>query len=132
MRRIVFSSLAAIALLSGCNQPKADTAPQQKQESVAHTIVFLLGETGDKRISLSSNDMFATGVLTDEKGKKHNLKRAASASGIMLTNDEGIELLFKRGEGVYTPGKGKKDIPVTYTEHEHKSGEMMWPRWGQI
>ena len=43
----------------------------------------------------------------------------------MLTNDEGIELLFKRGEGVYTPGKGKKDIPVTYTEHEHKSGEMM-------
>ncbi len=125
MRRIVFSSLAAIALLSGCYQHKADTAPQQKQESVAHTIVFLLGETGDKRISLSSNDMFATGVLTDEKGKKHNLKRAASASGIMLTNDEGIELLFKRGEGVYTPGKGKKDIPVTYTEHEHKSGEMM-------
>ena len=113
MRRIVFSSLAAIAILSGCNQPKADTAPQQKQESVAHTIVFLLGDTGDKRISLSSNDMFATGVLTDEKGKKHNLKRAASASGIMLTNDEGIELLFKRGEGVYTPGKGKKDIPVT-------------------
>ena len=125
MRRIVVSSLAAIAILSGCSQPKADTAPQQKQESVAHTIVFLLGDTGDKRISLSSNDMFATGVLTDEKGKKHNLKRAASASGIMLTNDEGIELLFKRGEGVYTPGKGKKDIPVTYTEHEHKSGEMM-------
>jgi len=85
----------------------------------------LLGETGDKRISLSSNDMFATGVLTDEKGKKHNLKRAASASGIMLTNAEGIELLFKRGEGVYTPGKGKKDIPVTYTEYEHKNGEMM-------
>ena len=125
MRRIVFSSFVAIAILSGCSQPPADKGPQHMQESVTHTIVFLLGEPGDKRISLSSNDMFATGVLTDEKGKKHNLKRAASASGIMLTNDEGIELLFKRGEGVYTPGKGKKDIPVTYTEHEHKSGEMM-------
>ena len=79
MRRIVFSSLAAIAILSGCNQPKADTAPQQKQESVAHTIVFLLGDTGDKRISLSSNDMFATGVLTDEKGIISNARLPQAA-----------------------------------------------------
>lgn len=108
MKKILLSSLAALAVLSGCAQPKASNSGE--------TIVFLGEGNGDYRVTLTSTDQFETGVLTDSKGKKYRLKNAPSGSGVRLANDDGVEIMFSKGDAIVNFGKGSNDIPLTYSE----------------
>ncbi|MFL1707418.1 hypothetical protein ACHJH3_10570 [Campylobacter sp. MOP7] len=117
MKKILISSLTAVALLSGC----ASTATKQNLPVEANvvtvkTIEFTsLDNTGYKVIVFSADD-FETAVLTDTKGNKFKLKAAPAGSGTRLISDDGVEIHFKKGEAVMVPAKGQKEVFLKYNE----------------
>lgn len=109
MTKILLSSLAAAVFLTGCACSAHKTEPKT-QAQYSHDVTFVGAENSSYRVNLSSNDMFETGVLQAD-GKKYNLKRAVSASGIRMVGD-GAEIMFAKGEGVLN--LGGKDISLVY------------------
>ncbi|MDO5046731.1 hypothetical protein [Campylobacter sp.] len=114
MKKILVSSLAAIALLSGCaNMTQKQEAPAVKVAEL-ETMQFTGVKDSKYKVVLVSADQFETAVLTDTKGHKFNLKNAVAGSGTRLANDDGVEIHFKKGEAVLTLGKGQKEIFLKY------------------
>ena len=66
-------------------------------------------------IQLKSSDNFETAVMTDNSDRAMHLKAAIAASGVRLTNDDGVSIHFKNGEGVVELVKGK---PINITEYK--------------
>lgn len=116
MKKILISSLTAVALLSGCAYmaPKQE-APVAKVIEV-QTIDFQAVKDKKYKATLISADNFESAVLTDTKGNKFKLKAAPSGSGTRLANEDGVEIHFKKGEGVINFGKGHKDVFLKYNE----------------
>lgn len=114
MKKILISSLAAIALLSGC----ASMAPKQETPAMKvvelETMEFMGVKDPKYKVVLVSGDKFETAVLTDTKGNKLNLKNAVAGSGTRMIAENGAEIHFKSGEAVLNLGKGQKDIFLKY------------------
>lgn len=114
MKKIIISSLSAVALLSGC----ASTTPKQEASTTkvinVDTIEFQSIDDNNYKVNLISADNFETAVFADTKGNKFKLKNAPSASGTRLVADNGAEIHFKKGEAVLNLGKGQKDIFLKY------------------
>ncbi|PSM52634.1 hypothetical protein CBLAS_0744 [Campylobacter blaseri] len=116
MKKILISSFAALALLTGCaNTTTQNEAPVMKVENV-EVIEFQADQDQNYKATLKSSDMFNTAMFMDSKGNKYNLKAMPAGSGTMLGNDEGVSVHFSKGEGIITLGKGQKDIFVSYDE----------------
>ncbi|QKF91332.1 hypothetical protein [Campylobacter sp. CCUG 57310] len=116
MKKILISSLTAVALLSGCAYmtPKQE-APAAKVIEVK-TIDFQGVKDKKYKATLISADDFETAVLTDTKGNKFKLKAAPAGSGTRLISDDGAEIHFKKGEAVMVPAKGQKEVFLKYNE----------------
>ncbi|PID47680.1 MAG: hypothetical protein CR967_03390 [Proteobacteria bacterium] len=84
--------------------------------SRTETIKFIGQYDKNIRVRLSSKDHFQTALMSDHLGNKYKLKNAVSGSGVRLANEDGVEIHFKRGEGILRLGKGKKDIFLRYKE----------------
>lgn len=114
MKKILISSLAAVAFLSGCASVGTKQESTTAKVISVNTIHFYGVTDKNYKVNLVSADNFETAVLTDTKGHKFALKSAVSGSGTRLVNDDGIEIHFKKGEAVLTLGKGQKDIFLKY------------------
>lgn len=76
-------------------QPKAqDVATAQAEQVINFT------GPNDLTLELKSNDNFETAQLTDNSDATYQLKRAVSASGVRLANDEGVSIHFKNFNGL--------------------------------
>ena len=103
----ILSCAAALLLLAGCASKQLRQSPEDAINEQNHTtattkmeVLNFKTENG-KKLSLASNDLFDTAVLTDSEGKTHNLTRQRSASGIYMENDKGVSIHFKEGgEGI--------------------------------
>lgn len=115
MTKILLSSLAAIALLTGCGHHHASKeGAKTHHRQGTYTIPFAVQGKPDYKVNLSSSDMFETAVL-DVNGKKYNVKNAPSGSGVRMAGEGGVEIMFAKGEGVLNLGGGTNDIPLTYS-----------------
>ncbi|EAT99410.2 hydrogenase 4 subunit B [Campylobacter curvus] len=110
MKKILASSLIALAFLSGCATSNTATqAPSMAKET--KTIEFHgTGYYKDYKATLVSSDLFKTAVFTDSMGYKFDMKHAPAASGIRMVSDKGIEIHFKKGEGILNFGHGQMSL----------------------
>ena len=107
MKYILGATFLAFGLM-GCNSNSNHGVSQEKVQSnaPADTQVIYFNGPQDLTIELKSSDNFETAEMVD-------LKRAVSGSGILLSNDDGVSIHFKGGEGVL---ELVKDQPINITE----------------
>lgn len=76
-------------------------APQDGAKQTLHFVGPM-----DLTISLSTEDNFATAVMTDNSDRRVQMYSVPSASGVRLEDGEGITIHFKNGEGYveFSPG----------------------------
>ncbi|MBR8461526.1 hypothetical protein KDE12_01515 [Campylobacter sp. faydin G-105] len=114
MKKILASSLVALAFLSGCATSSTNTQPATIAQE---TYVIHFSGTGNHekyKAVLSSNDNFETAKFNDSMGYKFDMKRAVAASGIRMVSDKGVEIHFAKGEGVLNFGHG--DMSLVYQD----------------
>lgn len=114
MKYILGATLLAFGLM-GCNSNLNNEVSQEKVQSnaPAETQVIYFNGTQDLTIELKSSDNFETAEMVDNSDTVYHLKRAVSGSGILLSNDDGVSIHFKGGEGVL---ELVKDQPINITE----------------
>ncbi len=105
MKKIILASALAI-LTIGCSSPKAPT----------QTINFSGVNDKEYNAILISNDGFQTATFKDCQGHEYKLKNATTASGTRLINEKGVQIHFKRGEGILNLEKNSKDIFLKYKQ----------------
>lgn len=76
--------------------PEPDLTEQPAQGA---TQILLFTGPMDLTIRLSTDDNFATAVMTDNSEYDVHLRRVRSGSGIRLENGEGVAIEFKNGVG---------------------------------
>ncbi len=114
MKYILGATLLAFGLM-GCNSNLNNEVSQEKVQSnaPAETQVIYFNGPKDLTIELKSSDNFETAEMVDNSDTVYHLKRAVSGSGILLSNDDGVSIHFKGGEGVL---ELVKDQPINITE----------------
>ncbi|MCD8212795.1 MAG: hypothetical protein LUC34_01865 [Campylobacter sp.] len=110
MKKLLVSSLVAIAFLSGCaSSNTASQTPSATKEM--QTVEFRgTGDYKDYKATLTSNNLFETASFKDSMGNKFDMKRAPAASGIRMISDNGVDIHFKKGEGVLGFGHGQMSL----------------------
>ena len=102
MKKILCGAFALL-LLSGCASKQLRESPeetinnQQTTAQNANLQVLNFKTEAGKKLSLASTDMFETAILSDSEGKRYNLVRQRSASGIYMENKDGVSIHFKEG-----------------------------------
>lgn len=118
MKKVIISSLAALALLAGCAHTDTKQEAQTMQTQNLKTIEFFGEMDKSYKATLKSNDDFMTAKFMDSKGNKHDLKTMPSGSGLLLGNEKGVNVHFSKGEGIITLGKDKEEIFVSYDQNK--------------
>lgn len=117
MKKILFSSLVAIAFLSGCATSSNQSAKSEKSMTIdVKTIEFVGEKDKNYKVKLVSHDNFETAALSDNKGNMYKVKSAVSGSGVRLANDEGVQIHFSKGKGILNLGHGKENIFLDYVQ----------------
>lgn len=84
--------------------PPDPPQPEPPADGVQQTLRFV--GPMDLAISLSTDDNFATAVMTDNSDRTLEMYSVPSASGVKLEDGEGATIHFKNGEGYveFSPG----------------------------
>jgi hypothetical protein len=51
-------------------------------------------------LTLTTQDTFQTAVMTDNTGRTFQMRIARAASGVRMSDGQGVTIHFKRGEGM--------------------------------
>lgn len=115
MKYILGATFLAFGLM-GCNSNSNNEVSQEKVQSNAPAdtqVIYFINGPQDLTIELKSSDNFETAEMVDNSNTIYHLKRAVSGSGILLSNDDGVSIHFKGGEGIL---ELVKDQPINITE----------------
>ncbi|BCX78759.1 hypothetical protein [Campylobacter sp. 19-13652] len=99
-----------------CSAPtltKPNATPTSKSSVVKKANEISFCSADGLRLKLRSYDEFDTAVLSISEGEYKALKRAVSASGVLLVGD-GVQVHFKSDEGIYSASG--KDTPLKKCE----------------
>lgn len=114
MKYLLGAALLGLAI-TGCTSNPKNEVEQEKVVSNTPAETQVINFTGpmDLTVELKSSDNFETAEMVDNSDTVYHLKRAVSGSGILLSNDDGVSIHFKGGEGVL---ELVKDQPINITE----------------
>ena len=94
-------ALVGIAL-AACSAPQdpINTTPQAVVHQVpSHQVLHFAGPQ-NLRLTLTTQDTFETAVMTDNTGRIFKMRITRAASGVRMSDDQGVTIHFKRGEGM--------------------------------
>ena len=94
-------ALVGIAL-AACSAPQApiNGATQAGVHQVpSHQVLHFAGPK-NLWLTLTTQDTFQTAVMTDNTGRTFQMRIARAASGVRMSDGQGVTIHFKRGEGM--------------------------------
>ena len=94
-------ALVGIAL-AACSAPQApiNGATQAGVHQVpSHQVLHFAGPK-NLWLTLTTQDTFQTAVMTDNTGRTFQMRIARAASGVRMSDGQGVTIHFKRGEGI--------------------------------
>ena len=94
-------ALVGVAL-TACSAPQApiNRTPQAEVHQVpSHQVLHFAGPQ-NLRLTLTTQDTFQTAVMTDNTGRTFQMRIARAASGVRMSDGQGVTIHFKRGEGM--------------------------------
>ena len=94
-------ALVGIAL-AACSAPQApiNGATQAGVHQVpSHQVLHFAGPK-NLWLTLTTQDTFQTAVTTDNTGRTFQMRIARAASGVRMSDGQGVTIHFKRGEGM--------------------------------
>ena len=94
-------ALVGIAL-AACSAPQApiNSATQAGVHQVpSHQVLHFAGPK-NLWLTLTTQDTFQTAVMTDNTGRTFQMRIARAASGVRMSDGQGVTIHFKRGEGI--------------------------------
>ena len=94
-------ALVGIAL-AACSAPQApiNSATQAGVHQVpSHQVLHFAGPK-NLWLTLTTQDTFQTAVMTDNTGRTFQMRIARAASGVRMSDGQGVTIHFKRGEGM--------------------------------
>ena len=94
-------ALVGIAL-AACSAPQApiNSATQAGVHQVpSHQVLHFAGPK-NLWLTLTTQDTFQTAVMTDNTGRTFQMRIARAASGVRMSDGQGVTIHFKRGEGL--------------------------------
>lgn len=94
-------ALVGIALTAcGAPQPPINRTTQAEVHQIpSHQVLHFAGPK-NLRLTLTTQDTFETAVMTDNTGRSFQMRITRAASGVRMSDDEGVTIHFKRGEGM--------------------------------
>ena len=110
MKKLLLVLPLAVAALTACNATQGNkpaTTPDATTAAAPNTQVLHFVGPMDLTLTLQSNDNFETAVLTDNSDRGFQMRSVPAASGVRMSNGQGVTIHFKNGDGTVelVPGK---------------------------
>ena len=87
----------------------------EQEEKPAAEVIKKTFTCGNETITVEYGDG-EKAVLTDGKGKTHELAITKAASGELYSNKEGVSIHMKGNDGVYTSSSASEDVSCEISE----------------
>ena len=87
----------------------------EQEEKPAAEVIKKTFTCGNETITVEYGDG-EKAVLTDGKGKTHELAITKAASGELYSNKEGVSIHMKGNDGVYTSSSTAEDVSCEISE----------------
>jgi len=113
MKKHLFALPLIVIALTACNATQGAKHPTPKEKLVAVLNTKVLHFVGpmDLTLTLKSRDNFETAVMTDNADRSFQMHSVPAASGVRMSNGQGVTIIFKNGDGTVELVPGKP-IPI--------------------
>ena len=107
MKKSLIALPLIVMALAACNatQPQTSTPPTSHAAASSQVLNFV--GPMDLTITLQSNDNFETAIMNDNSDRQFQMRSVPAASGVRMSNGQGVTIHFKNGDGTVelVPGK---------------------------